>query len=364
MRVLVVDTYYAAFLDEHYRSRPGRAESSYADQHASLMERCFGTSDAFSLGLRAAGHDATEIVANCLPLQLRWAAEHGAARSARAAARLPGRLGARAHSELLRRIAREQAADFEADVVLCQDMSFFARADLDALRADGRLVVGQIASPPPDEERVRGYDLILTSFPHFVERFRALGVRSEYLRLAFHRAVLDRLPATERSRPLTFVGSVDPRVHGEGAALLERVARELPLEAFGYGAEQLPAGSTLAAAHGGEAWGLDMYRLLAESRVTLNRHIRAAEGYANNMRLYEATGVGAFVITEAAPNLADILEPGVEAVTYTGADELIDKARHYLEHEDERAAIAAAGQVRTLREHTYEQRVRELVALL
>ena len=107
-----------------------------------------------------------------------------------------------------------------------------------------------------------------------------------------------------------------------------------------------------------------MYRLLAQSRVTLNRHIAAAEGHANNMRLYEATGVGALLLTEAAPNLSDMFEPGVEIVTYTGADDLIEKARHYLEHEDERAAIARAGQARTLREHTYERRARELVRLV
>ena len=65
------------------------------------------------------------------------------------------------------------------------------------------------------------------------------------------------------------------------------------------------------------------------------------------MRLYEATGVGALLLTEAAPNLSDMFEPGVEIVTYTGADDLIEKARHYLEHEDERAAIARAGQART-----------------
>ena len=126
---------------------------------------------------------------------------------------------------------------------------------------------------------------------------------------------------------------------------------------------QLQPGSPLRAAHGGEAWGLDMYRLLAESRVTLNRHIAAAEGNANNMRLYEATGVGALLITEAAPNLADIFEPGREVVTYDGPEDLVEKARHYLEHDDERRAIAAAGQARTLREHTYDRRVRELVPI-
>ena len=35
-----------------------------------------------------------------------------------------------------------------------------------------------------------------------------------------------------------------------------------------------------------------------------------------------------------------------------------------LEHDDERQEIAAAGQRRTLAEHTYEQRMRELVEIL
>jgi len=38
--------------------------------------------------------------------------------------------------------------------------------------------------------------------------------------------------------------------------------------------------------------------------------------------------------------------------------------RYYLAHDDERQAIARAGQVRTLREHTYEQRTKELISLV
>ena len=51
-------------------------------------------------------------------------------------------------------------------------------------------------------------------------------------------------------------------------------------------------------------------------------------------------------------------------VTYRNADELVDAIEHYLEYEDERAAIAAAGQQRTLGEHTYAVRMRELTAIL
>ena len=35
-----------------------------------------------------------------------------------------------------------------------------------------------------------------------------------------------------------------------------------------------------------------MYRVLRQSKIALNRHSDVAEDHANNMRLYEATGVG------------------------------------------------------------------------
>jgi len=82
------------------------------------------------------------------------------------------------------------------------------------------------------------------------------------------------------------------------------------------------------------------------------------------MRLYEATGVGALLVTEARRNLADLFEPGREVVAYDDEDDLVDRLRHFAEHDDERRRIAAAGQARTLREHTYANRMAELAAML
>src|SRR3954468_7777527 len=78
MRVLVVDTYYPAFLDAHYGKDPALAESSYTEQHAAIMARHFGTGDAYARELRAFGHEAWTVVANCEQLQLAWARERGA----------------------------------------------------------------------------------------------------------------------------------------------------------------------------------------------------------------------------------------------------------------------------------------------
>jgi spore maturation protein CgeB len=85
---------------------------------------------------------------------------------------------------------------------------------------------------------------------------------------------------------------------------------------------------------------------------------------ANNMRLFEATGVGAAVVTEAAPNLYEMFEAEVEMATYSSGEELVAKVRALLDDDEARVRLAAAGQRRTLAEHTYADRMRELSALL
>jgi spore maturation protein CgeB len=107
-----------------------------------------------------------------------------------------------------------------------------------------------------------------------------------------------------------------------------------------------------------------MYRAIARSHVTFNRHIDVAENNANNMRLYEATGVGTLLITDRKQNLGQIFEPGREVVVYSDAEEAVRLIRYYLAHPHEAAEIARAGQARTLRDHTYRQRMVSLVPML
>ncbi len=113
-----------------------------------------------------------------------------------------------------------------------------------------------------------------------------------------------------------------------------------------------------------------MYEVLRCSRITLNRHARidvrghVTTGFANNMRLFEATGVGTCLLTEYKDNLTEMFEPGREVVAYHDETDCIEKVRYYLEHEDERAAIARAGRERTLRDHTYAARLPELLEII
>jgi len=224
----------------------------------------------------------------------------------------------------------------------------------------------------PPVALLREFDLLLSSFPHFVGRFRSLGLDSEYFRHFFYSRAADAVAQTgtpteagaDRPIDASFVGGLDPATHRNGTTALEEICSRLPVAVWGYGAESLAADSAIRRSFRGQLWGREMYRVLARSKIALNRHIDAAEGQANNMRLYEATGMGALLLTEEAPNLADHFEPGFEVVTYRDADELIAKAAYYLDHEEERLRIATAGQRRTRREHTERQRMRELIEIL
>ena len=363
---MIVDPCYQAFLANHYGANPGLAHTSYERQHRALLDRSFGTGDAYSRNLRELGHEATELIPNCRPMQLKWAEEHSLALPVAAKFR-PARLS----WGTLRRILDAQIEELSPDVVYVQDVTYVERLRPRAL--EGRYLVAQVGSQPPSLEVLRRYDLVTTLVPPLVERLRALDLDAEYLSAAFDEAVLARLkakgvtagPEAERQHPVSFVGSIHPdRVHRGGVQLLERLCSDVGLEVWGPIHAKLAQSSPIRSRHRGQAWGMDMYRVLAQSRIAVNRHGDFAGGYAANMRMFEATGVGALLLTESATNLPDFFEPGREVVAYDGVDDLVDKIRHFLEHDDERRRIAAAGQRRTLTEHTYGHRIRQLAGML
>ena len=349
MRILIVDSCYPAFLDAHYARAPTLESRPYDEQWRSLMGAFFGTSDAYSHFLGKLGHIAEEVVVNCTALQSAWWREH--ARQPEAATN--------------ETILLLQARALEPDVVYVQNLHLLADETLTELRRISGFVVGQIASAAPAAERLRRFDLILTSFPHFVDEFRRQGLRSEYFRIGFDPRVLEALgPPPPPARDVVFVGALNAIRHRSGNRALVRAAHHLPIEFWGYDLRGRPPWSPIKRRYRGEAWGLEMYAVLRSSRIVLNRHIAEAGQYANNMRLYEATGVGSLLLTDAKVNLPELFTLDREVIAYENADDLVEKARYLLAHEDERAAIASAGQSRTLRDHTYAVRMAELVEIL
>ncbi len=107
----------------------------------------------------------------------------------------------------------------------------------------------------------------------------------------------------------------------------------------------------------------EMPLVFHESCINLNITMRPiATGLS--LRLFDVCGCGGFLMTNWQEELPEIYEPGVEAEYFGSQEELLDKAGYYLEHEEERAAIAHAGYERTKAEHTYDKRIAEMIRIV
>jgi hypothetical protein len=332
-RILICDTYYDAAI----QSLPFNPASTYESNLQDILYQSFGTSDFYSRNLNALGWEATDIIVNHDRLQNLWSAQYG-------------ENGGGSYWSL-----NDQVNFYKPDVIFLQNLGLPITGSM------GVPIVGQLSCPWPGDQHVSKCQIIFTSFPHYVARIEALGVKAIYSPLAFDPIVLERcapLP-TDRIYDVTFVGGVSNPGHWRrGMEVLNAVAEAIPsFKWWGYGAECLPISSALFQAYQGEAWGLDMYRIFLQSKIVLNRHGEVAEGYSNNMRMFEATGCGALLATEVSENLDSLFYPG-EKIGYSGIEQLISSIKVLLDNPHSIDAIAKRGQERTLRDHTYAKRMK------
>ena len=83
-----------------------------------------------------------------------------------------------------------------------------------------------------------------------------------------------------------------------------------------------------------------------------------------NMRMFEATGSGALLLTEALPGVRRYFEPGKEVAVWKDVPELVARTLHYLAHESECSAVAEAGRRRCLAEHSMDDTVKRFMKII
>jgi len=260
-------------------------------------------------------------------------------------------------------ILAAQIKQYQPDILLNQDMGLSGKF-LHEMKPYIKLLVGQHAATRlPESKDWSCYDLVVSSFWPTVEFFRQRSIRSHLSRLGFEQNVLSCLSQESRSVDIIFVGSFHS-VHKGRTEFLEALCLRFPqLRIWGPGLGSLSSGSPVRKCYVGQAWGLQMYQLLHKAKIVFNHHGDVAP-WANNLRLFEATGVGALLVTDWKENLKEMFEPGKEVIAYRGLEECAELVSNYLENEKARASIADAGQRRTLREHSYYQRMEEFIEIV
>ena len=103
--------------------------------------------------------------------------------------------------------------------------------------------------------------------------------------------------------------------------------------------------------------------LYQRTKIGFNVHNRG-DYTVGSYRLFELPANGVMQISDGGEYLSDFFEVGSEIVGYRDADDLIDKIRYYLDHEEERKRIALNGYGRAMRDHRFRHRMTQAGELI
>ncbi len=114
---------------------------------------------------------------------------------------------------------------------------------------------------------------------------------------------------------------------------------------------------------GRSVFALEKTKVFNACKIVLNTHHPQAIR-ATNLRTFEVTGSGAFLLSDRREDLTRLYREGEEFVGFESNEDLRAKIAYYLAHPVERVRIAQQGQRRAYAEHTYELRLKQLLALI
>ncbi len=299
-----------------------------------------GTADYWDVALRSAGHESETFILN------NYGAEPEFGMTTRCGDML------------------QAVSDYKPDVICSMEVGRFGAAKLRPWFPNHRLVA--FCSHSASDADLHGFDVIFSSFKWMPDYCRSIGVRCEYLPLAFGRPVLDRIGPlpTERDIPVCFIGGLGNRIWDQGTRTMAEIAEAVPeFQWWGYVAgslSDLPV--ALQKSYRGQLWGIDYYKMLARTQICLNRHGEiAAKGVSllgQNCRQYESVGLGCLLLTDDA---GELIGHGIEdgltfCATYSDAADAIKQIKYY-EHGHIGGASPKRAQEFVLRDHTFESRV-------
>ncbi|NDC37642.1 MAG: hypothetical protein EBZ48_06270, partial [Proteobacteria bacterium] len=111
-------------------------------------------------------------------------------------------------------------------------------------------------------------------------------------------------------------------------------------------------------------------KIFNSTDINLNLHSSAERdgvdpfGDFVNPRTFELAACGAFQLVDERELLRENFEAGSEVATFRTAAELREKIQYFLAHPEEARQIAERGRQRALRDHTYTQRMREMLLMI
>jgi len=216
-------------------------------------------------------------------------------------------------------------------------------------------------------EHIRFYDAFFTTKSYGVNELHSLGCpRVVFVGNAFdpHTHYPRELSELDRKRfggNVGFIGAYEP----ERAQSMYHLARAgIPVRVWGPNWKKCRSKEENLILERKGLWADDYAMAICGFDVNLC-FLRKVNRDLQTTRSIEIPACGAFMLAERTDEHLELFEEGKEAEFFGSDEELIDKARYYLTHENHRKRIAAAGRERCLKTgYSNHDRLKEMLTII
>lgn len=370
IKILKASYLYPVYIQEVYLKNLGLSSLSYSQQYSTIMDDMFAWSDVWKRTLDATGEfEVMEVMLTNEIIQKKWADDSNLKFD---------------DKKWVLDILSLQIESFVPEILFVHDNIFLTAEVIQNIKKKYpfiKLVIGYDGIALHNLDRFKGFDIVLSCLENtanFYTQNSQNKIKGYFFPLGFDTKVVEKIGDIKKDIPFSFIGSL---IRGEGYhnKRIKDITKlvnnsNLVIYSNGLGEPYEPfrflQRNRLKKFQFEEFWqvysigrktkdpvyGLEMYKLLAKSKLTFNSHLDNANGKAANMRLFEATGSGTCLVTDYMDNLRDFFNEG-EVITYKSIPECIDKVKNLLRDDQLREKISKAGQKKTLECHSLEKRI-------
>lgn len=394
MKILIISTAPELYIKKFYDSNKGLQYLNYTDQKSIYDNDHYGWSFSWKDALNSYGYEAYNITINNTYIQKAWQKEYQ-----------------KSNENDLRIIAINQAKLINPDILWFDHYDELLLKSIKSDVKNIRATVGYVGSAIPKTNIWSNMDLILSCAQETVDYFTKLGLNAVQIHHAFDPRINSTILANEKNINVSFIGniirsdafhltrdkileelikrkidtkiftpskeistyqSIKPIIQNLVSFFTRRISKYnfgqsiinfVPIlkKSLNWNTTHSKIKNPILYPHFEDSvYGLKLFQLLKNSKITLNIHADSSPYFASNMRLWESTGVGTCLLTDNKSNMSELFEIGKEVYVYNNVDECADIINWLLDHPLERETIALAGQKRCLHDHTYSNRVVEL----
>ena len=148
--------------------------------------------------------------------------------------------------------------------------------------------------------------------------------------------------------------------HRDRVRVLEELAKEWDIDLYTTSERELPKRIINHGLANATQIAPKIYQL---SKINLNITLRSIET-GTPLRIFDIMSVGGFVLSNYQKELADLFVIDKEIVVFESLDELKDKIRYYLGHDNERQRIARNGYEKVKRCYSYPQVLKRMIEVV